>query len=228
MAAPLSQSLSSFAIPSTERSDPDSVRSSLARAREEFERGELREALKLLRRAAEGADAAGSDLRAVALARAAADLATEVSASMTPPPVSVDANAATRSSGVTAAAAPFHGNPAPEVASTSSPGSTSASIVTAPPTAAPPTVAPRSSGVAPSPTVRVSLDASLQDLLSTGRAVKVAIKRSARDEGLYVVRTEEAHAHGLGTREALIVLLEPDQDFFTGAGADSAEPRERE
>src|SRR6188768_167579 len=93
MAASLSQSLSSFVIPSSERNDPEPVRSSLALAHADFERGEIREALKHLRRAAEGADDAGSELRAVALARAAADLATEVGTTLTPPPVSVAAPA---------------------------------------------------------------------------------------------------------------------------------------
>src|SRR6188768_1878108 len=101
MAASLSQSLSSFVIPSSERNDPEPVRSSLALAHADFERGEVRDALKHLRRAAEGADDAGSELRAVALARAAADLATEVGASLTPPPVTV-----TPSTPSSAAAAP--------------------------------------------------------------------------------------------------------------------------
>jgi hypothetical protein len=219
MAASLSQSLSTFAIPGIERTDPDSVRSSLAQARADFERGELREALKHLRRAAEGADDAGSDLRAVALARAAADLATEVSASMTPPPVSVDANGAARGSGVTPAAAPVQAAAiAPELAAVSTAPSTSPS---ASPATSTPSTAPRASGVAPSAAGRVSLDASLQNLLSTGRAVKVAIKRSARDEGLYVVRQAEDPAHGIGTREAIVVLLEPDEEFF----ANPAHPR---
>ena len=73
----------------TTRSDPASVQRSLTAARADFERGDIREALKHLRRAAEGADDAGSDLRAVALARAAADLATEVGASVAPPSVGI-------------------------------------------------------------------------------------------------------------------------------------------
>lgn len=161
MAASLSQSLSSFVIPTSERNDPEPVQSSLALARADFERGEIREALKHLRRAAEGADDAGSEVRAVALARAAADLATEVGSSITPPPV---------------------------------------------------TVAP---SAVPVSVVRGSSDAAIQQLLDSGRAVKVLVKRSARDEGLYVVRRAEAHAPALGTREAVIVLLEPDDGFFT-------------
>jgi hypothetical protein len=163
MAASLSQSLSSFVIPIDERNDPEPVRSSLALARADFERGELRDALKHLRRAAEGADDAGSELRAVALARAAADLATEVGSTLTPPPV----------------------------------------------TAAPSAV--------PVSAVRRSTDAALEQLLASGRAVKVVVKRSTRDEDLYVLRRADAQAPALGTREAVIILLDAqvDDGFFT-------------
>jgi hypothetical protein len=183
MAASLSQSLSSFVIPSSERNDPEPVRSSLALAHADFERGEIREALKHLRRAAEAADDAGSELRAVALARAAADLATEVGTSLTPPPVSV------------AASAPVPATLAPALATPSTPS------------AAP--------SAAPTSMVRGNADAALKQLLDSGRAVKVVVKRSARDEGLYVVRRAEGHGQALGTREAVIVLLEPDDGFFT-------------
>lgn len=183
MAASLSHTLATFVIPSSERNDPEPVRSSLAQARADFERGEVREALKHLRRAAEGADDAGSELRAVALARAAADLATEVGPSLTPPPVSVAAPVATESA--PAPAASLAGTPA---------------------------VAP---STAPTSMVRGNADAALKQLLESGRAVKVVVKRSARDEDLYVVRRAEGHAPSLGTREAVIVLLEPDDGFFT-------------
>ena len=159
MVASISPSLGTFMIPSSERSDPEHVRSSLALARADLERGEIREALRHLRRAAEGADAAGSELRAVALARAAADLATEAGSSMTPPPT---------------------------------------------------TIAPS----APPSLVRASPEAALQQLLDAGRAVKVVVKRSTRDDNLYVVRRAEGHAPALGTREAVMVLIEPDADFF--------------
>jgi thioredoxin-like negative regulator of GroEL len=167
MAASLSQSLSSFVIPTSERTDPEPVRSSLALARADFERGELRDALKHLRRAAEEADDAGSELRAVALARAAADLATEVGSTLTPPPV------------------------------------------VAAPSAAP--------SAAPVSMVRGSADAALEQLLASGRAVKVVVKRSARDEELYVLRRADGHAPALGTREAVIVLLDAgaDDGFFS-------------
>lgn len=192
MAASLSQSLSSFVIPSSERNDPEPVRSSLALAHADFERGEIREALKHLRRAAEGADDAGSELRAVALARAAADLATEVGSSLTPPPVGVAGPA----SATVATAAPVASAPAtPAIATPNTPA-------TAP-------------SAAPTSMVRGNADAALKQLLDSGRAVKVVVKRSARDEGLYVVRRADGHGPALGTREAVIVLIEPDDGFFT-------------
>lgn len=159
MAASLSQPFESIVIPSVEQGDPESVQGSLALARSEFARGDIREALRHLRRAAEGADDAGSELRAVALARAAADLATAVGASQVPPPVSERAT------------------PTPILRSTTP-------------------------------------DAVLRQLLESGRAVRVVVKRSARDDGLYVVRRAEGAPAGLGTREAVIVLLEPDDGFF--------------
>ena len=181
MAASLSQSLSAFVIPSSERNDPEPVRSSLAQAHADFERGEVREALKHLRRAAEGADDAGNELRAVALARAAADLATEVGSSLTPPPVTVTPSVAA---------------PAPASAPT-------AGVA---PAAAPSAV--------PVSVVRGSSDAAIKQLLDSGRAVKVVVKRSARDEGLYVVRRADSQVAALGTREAIVILLEPEDGFF--------------
>ena len=165
MAASLSQPFDSIVIPSVEHNDPESVRSSLALARSDFARGDIREALRHLRRAAEGADEAGSELRAVALARAAADLATAVGASQAPPPVTLKEPA-------TGASSP------------------------------------------PASLVRSSDDAALQQLLDAGRAVRVVVKRSTRDDELYIVRPAPDGAPGLGTREAVIVLLEPDDGFF--------------
>ncbi|HVY31652.1 MAG TPA: hypothetical protein VHB79_34190 [Polyangiaceae bacterium] len=167
--------LGTFMIPHSERTDPEPVRSSLALARADFERGEIREALRHLRRAAEGADEAGSELRAVALARAAADLATEVGSSVAPPPA-------------------------------------------APPAAS---VAPAAASVAPVSALRPNPDAALEQLLQSGRAVRVAIKRSIRDEELYVVRRADGNPAGLGARQAVLVLLEPDPEFF-GSGGNAA------
>lgn len=198
MVASLSHSLASFVIPSSEHGDPEPVRSSLAQARADLERGEVREALKHLRRAAEGADDAGSELRAVALARAAADLATEAGPSLTPRPAST----------------------APSVAPPASAAAPSGIISVAPAVAqsaalTAPCNVPAASSAPPAATARANADAALQQLLASGRAVKVVVKRSARDEGLYVVRRADSNASTLGTREAVVVLLEADDDFFT-------------
>jgi hypothetical protein len=114
------------------------------------------------------------------LARAAADLATEVSSSVAPPPT-------------TASVAPA--------------ALSAAAVAAAPATPATPSVAPTS-------VVRGSTDAALEQLLQSGRAVKVAIKRSTRDDELYVLRRADGHSGGLGTRQAVLVLLEPDPEFF--------------
>jgi hypothetical protein len=163
MAASLSQPLESYVVPATAHDDPEPVKTSLSQAREELSRGQIREALRHLRRAAEGADEAGSELRAVALARAAADLATAAGGSLVPP-----------------------AEKGPSVVSASS---------------------------VPVSAVRANADQALRQLLESGRAVKVVVKRSARDESLYVVRRAEAGG-SLGAREAVIVLLEPDDGFF--------------
>jgi hypothetical protein len=165
MAASLSQPFESIVIPSVEHDDPEPVQSCLALARSDFARGDIREALRHLRRAAEGADDAGSELRAVALARAAADLATAVGASQAPPPVTER-----------------------ETTNASS---------------------------APTSLARSGPDAALRQLLDAGRAVRVVVKRSTRDDGLYVMRRADGATPALGTREAVIVLLEPDDGFFT-------------
>jgi hypothetical protein len=168
MAASFSQSVGTFVIPTAERTDPEPVRASLAQALAEFERGAVREALRHLRRAAESADEAGNELRSVALARAAADLATEVGTIATPPPP--------------------------------------------PPALAPPVLA--STSAAPPSIARISPDSALKQLLESGRAVKVVVRRSTRDDELYVVRRADGNAPTLGAREAVMVLLEADDGFF--------------
>ena len=60
--------------PGADPSDSEDVRSGLAAARELELRGEMREAVQCLRRAAEAAEKQGNDARVLVLARAAADL----------------------------------------------------------------------------------------------------------------------------------------------------------
>jgi hypothetical protein len=66
-------------IPLAEDSDPEEVATALETALALGTRGDLREALRWLRRASEAADDAGREQRSLALARTAADLATLLS-----------------------------------------------------------------------------------------------------------------------------------------------------
>ena len=68
----------SVAFPAPTSDDPDEVVIALETASTLWERGDTRDALRWLRRAAETAGEAGEDLRAVQLARAAADLTAEL------------------------------------------------------------------------------------------------------------------------------------------------------
>ena len=78
--------MSSAEIFEPDLNDSSSVREALLAALGAHRRGEPREALRCLRQAAEGAESDGNDARALALARAAADLANELGASVPPPP----------------------------------------------------------------------------------------------------------------------------------------------
>jgi hypothetical protein len=60
----------------------------------------------------------------------------------------------------------------------------------------------------------LSASANLQSLVAQGRAVRVSVKRSARDDGLYVVRRIPAgKVLPAGSREAILVLPEADPEF---------------
>jgi len=76
MVAQVSREMFSEALltPGADPSDSEDVLSGLANARELEARGEIREAVQCLRRAAEAAEKQGNDARVLVLARAAADL----------------------------------------------------------------------------------------------------------------------------------------------------------
>lgn len=78
----------SMQFPGPEPGDPEDVAWTLQTAGAMWARGEAHEAVRWLRRAAEAAEEGGNDLRAVTLARAAADLTTalELPPSIPPPP----------------------------------------------------------------------------------------------------------------------------------------------
>ena len=74
-------------LPEVEARDPEPVAVAIETARALFRSGERLDALRWLRRAAERAEESGDDLRAVNLARSAADLSTALQ-SVPPPPTS--------------------------------------------------------------------------------------------------------------------------------------------
>ncbi len=265
-------------IPTTVESDADGVKMSLEAARALALSGEPEEALRLLRRAVDAAEQAGDDMRSIALARAAADIANEIERMKkggaeasdeapsskkfpsppsrksvpTPPPMpasstSVAPNApsppSTRASQAPAAptgkssphAAPPPQEPAPDAHSSAappanapgehaSPDEAHSSIKADPAHAQPapaakkvvetrlPAAAPHVAGAQGSPP-----PPGRGELLAQGRAVRVLVKRSARDESLYIVRPHATAHVPVGAREAFLVLGEPDADFLAGA-----------
>lgn len=72
-------------LPGAEAGDAAEVAMALETARALWSKGQGLESVRWIQRAAENAESAGNDLRAVALARAAADLRAEVSMASEPP-----------------------------------------------------------------------------------------------------------------------------------------------
>ena len=74
-------------LPEVEPNDPEAVAVAVETARALFRSGDRLESLRWLRRAAERAEESGDDVRAVHLARSAADLSTALQSVQPPPPV---------------------------------------------------------------------------------------------------------------------------------------------
>lgn len=72
-------------LPGAQASDPPDVATALETARALWSKGQSLESVRWIQRAAEKAESSGDDLRAVALARAAADLRAEVNTPSQPP-----------------------------------------------------------------------------------------------------------------------------------------------
>jgi hypothetical protein len=90
--------MAELAFPAPEPSDTEDVAWTLQTAGTMWARGDAHEAVRWLRRAAEAASDAGNDERALTLARSAADLsaATNMPASVAPPPVRPSPDETTR------------------------------------------------------------------------------------------------------------------------------------
>ena len=165
--------------PSPDPSDSDDVSLALEAARVLERQGDISEAVRWLRRAADEAEKDGNDLRVVALARAAADLSSRSSPAplsarlLSPPPLPVRA---------------------------SSPPSSSRPASKLPP---PRPVAAGSSTPAPTPASPRSLERGVDDRGS----IRVSVQRSALDTNLFVVRRlDPGQKVPVGATEAKLVF----------------------
>lgn len=217
-------------FPAPEPTDPEDVVWALQTAQTMWERRDLREAVRWLRRAAESASDAGNDLRALALARAAADLTQAHQLSVTvPPPGHTDSipptddalmgesdmtipegipAAALRSS--PRAAPPPLRRPAAQEPTPSSPppppsrSAPSASAVPAPAQSSPSVSPPASSPLRSSPSVAPGPN------LRPRHTWRVAVEPSGEERGgLWVRALADGEPVPDGMHEALLTALEP-------------------
>jgi hypothetical protein len=178
-------------LPSAAPTDSESVRTCLDTAQALWKKGELREAVRSLQRGAAAAEEAGDDDRALSIARRAAELSTQVWPPSQPPAGS-NPPSVRRPAGSVAPAAP-------RVSSSPPPRPQSSLPVPAQPAA-----------------LAAAALASQNEMIAQGRAVRVAVKRSALDGALYVVRPLGKKVP-TGAREALLILSEADPTFFSNA-----------
>ena len=191
-------------IPKPEPSDVADVVSALETAAALWAKGEQREGLRWLRRAAESAEQADNDLRALELARRAADLTGLLGASAPPPLPSAPAQPPPEAVQSPPEAAQPPPEPAPPARTQPSPPGPSqrASMPPAPQVSRPP--------VASAAPVATRAQSAAAALAPAARGqVRVFVKTSARDKALYIVRPlESGKRPPLGTREALLVFPE--------------------
>jgi hypothetical protein len=209
MVARINSELLSQALltPRPELSDSDDILLALETARALETQGEIREAARWLRRAADEAEQQGNDERVLALARAAADLANKIGSS---PPAGIDA--------------PTIPPPAAGVLDASDAPDAQYPPTTPPPESFEPTIPPPA---AAAPTLPPPLPASATissppDMPFTERSMRIGAIRVAIAEGsirgaksFFVERLEKGQLSPAGTTEAMLV--------FTGDAESSAE-----
>jgi hypothetical protein len=192
-------------LPEVHASDPEPVSVAIETARALFRTGDRTEALRWLRRAAERAEESGNDLRAVMLARVAADLSNAMQSSIPPSSANYDEASALAPyddfNDKTVVDAPvlspirdaFHS----EVRITEMADSKSASR---PHVVSPPVIS--------APKAREVAQRSRQ-------AVRVAVARDPEGGGALLVRVLPDGAKApTGTEEALLVALDPTTDWL--------------
>lgn len=228
MASPAPDSSSNIPLPSVDPSDSAEVVRCLERAHELWREGQPRDAVRALQRGAAAAEEDGNDLRALTLARVAADLSAQVGASaapagagddttrpvpseaplsarggsLSPAPPSVSPRSVSPASGAQAGPSPSVAKASPSSPAASGKGAGSRRN-TQPTTGAKRATEPVS--------VRSPNGATPAPFAVTSREVRVVVKRSALDENLFVVRPLTPGARiPAGAREALLVF--PDVD----------------
>jgi hypothetical protein len=199
-------------LPEVEPTDPEHVAVAIETARALFRTGERLDALRWLRRAAERAEEAGDDLRAVNLARRAADLSTELQS--TPPPSRRDEAAALAPyddfSDKTVVDAPTATAIVREALQSGVQITELNESVTPPRSVTMPS--PASTPTVP----RTTLKAQPESVRPSGRqAMRVAVARDAEGPGAWLVRLlPEGVTAPPGSEEALLIALDPNSRLF--------------
>lgn len=183
-------------FPEAEPDDAEDVVLALTTASSLWVGGEREEAIRWLRKAQESADAAGSDVRALELARAAADLAEQVEAADGDAPEASDAERTQLTRPPMPPPGPGARLESTEKVSTSNGSSNGAGV-------------DLGNGRAP----EAGGEETARGPVLT-QALRVCIKRSVRDDELFVARLLEDGEVPEGYHEALVVLTDPDHDLL--------------
>jgi hypothetical protein len=211
-------------FPTAGPDDADEVTLALTTANSLWANGETEEALRLLKKAVEGAEEADDPMRSVELARAAADLKTAVDKKQ-----KADSEKAEQvNEDQSAAADGFQQKDAEKVKLDES----SRPKLSKPPPPPPKTrldtpMAKSQNGkshahkgengrsnIAVSSAAQVGPGEENHEGAVLTQAIRVGIKRSVRDDELLVARLVEDGDVPAGYQEALVVLLDPDKDIL--------------
>jgi hypothetical protein len=201
-------------LPEVEPHDPEPVAVAIETARALFRTGERLDALRWLRRAAERAEEAGDDTRAVSLARSAADLSTALQSSVPPASRRDEASALAPYddfSDKTVVDAPAATAIVRE-ALQSGVQINEASESTAPPRS----VTMPSPAPFPRTTLKAQAEAAPQKpAVAPRQALRVAVARDPENAGALLVRVlPEGATVPPGSEEALLVALDPKSKLF--------------
>ncbi len=181
---------SSLSYPNPLDGDPQAVEQALLSGGQEWQRGDVREAVRWVHRAADAAEAAGDDRRAVGLARTAADLMTALEVPSTPV-ISDEASAL----------APYDDFNDQTIVD-------SPSTLTARAAQQRDRISTGKLRAAP----RLMPSSPELPIQRTRAALRVSVTRDARGE-LVVKALSEGNPAPPGTTEAMLVLLDPEAGF---------------